>query len=94
MENRRNLTLLEAWELRENAWDKLLKAKNPDLYYENLYIKCYYFICQQYKDYFEIAGAKGHKRVPFAAFSLKDRIFFCWQQYKNRIKHNRATFLS
>lgn len=27
----------------ENLLNKSFKAKNLDLYYENLYIKCYYF---------------------------------------------------
>ncbi len=52
-------------------------------------MECYYF-CQQYKDHFEIVGVKSHKRVHFAAFFLKDQIFFLWQQHKNRIECNKA----
>ncbi len=73
--------------------DKSFKARNLDLYYRNSYIEYYYFY-QQYKDYFETAEAKSHKHVPFIAFSLKNRIFFCWQQHKNRIKYNKVTFPS
>ena len=60
-------------EPREDALDRLLKAWNSDLYYGNLYIKCYYF-CQQDKDHFKTIIAKGHKRVSFAITFWKDRI--------------------
>lgn len=56
---------------REEAADKPLKARSPDLYYGNSQVECYYFICQC-KDYFETANAKGHKRVPFAAFFFRN----------------------
>ena len=46
-----------------------LKACNPDLYYESLHMECYYF-CRQCKDYFNMAGATGHQRIPFAALFL------------------------
>ncbi len=59
--------------VREEVLDKPLKPRNLDLYYGHLHIECYYF-CLQYEDHFEIAGSLGHKRVPFAAGFLKDRI--------------------
>ena len=65
----------KAW---EKALNKLFKARNPNLYYENLYIKCYYFCCQC-KNHFEIASAKGQKRVSFGVLFLWKRINFCWQ---------------
>ncbi len=68
--------------------DKLLKPRNPDLYYNNLHMECYYF-CQQYEDYFEVAGLLGHKRIPFAAGFLKDHILNRWQQQKTCIQRNR-----
>ncbi len=80
-------------ESREDVSDKPLKARNPDLYYGNSHMECYYF-CQQCEDHFETAGAKGHKRVPFAATFLKDRILNCWQQHKARSDCNRAAPLS
>ncbi len=89
MEDRRNPVPPEAREPRENASDRPLKARNPDLYYGNLHMECYYF-CQQCEDHFKTVGAKGHKRVSFAASFLKDRILFRWQQHKNRIKRDRA----
>ncbi len=89
MEDCRNLALPGVQE-QEDVLDKPLTIKNPDLYYGNLHIECYYF-CQQCKDHFETAGVKSHKRIPFAASFLKARIFFYWQQYKNKIKHDRAT---
>ena len=46
--------------------NRAFKARNLDFYYENSHMECYYF-CQQYEDYFDTAGATGHKRVPFAA---------------------------
>ena len=45
--------------------DRALKARNPDLYYGSLHMKCYYF-CQHYEDHFDMAKAMSHKRVPFA----------------------------
>ena len=78
---------------QEDALDRLFKTKNPDLYYENSHIECYYF-CQQCKDYFETARAKGYKRVFFATSFLKDRIFFYLQQYKNRVEQDRAALSS
>ena len=73
---------------REDTLDRPLKPRNPDLYYGHLHIECYYF-CQQCKDYFEVAGSLGHKRVPFAARFLKDCIVNEWQQHKTRMQRNR-----
>ncbi len=67
-----------AVEARDNT-NKPLNPQNPDLYYGNLHMECYYF-CQQREDYFEVAGSLGHKRIPFAAGFLKDRILNRWQQ--------------
>lgn len=53
--------------------NRLFKPQNPDLYYGNLYIKCYYF-CQQCRDYFEVARLLDHKYVSFAIKFLKDCI--------------------
>ena len=58
---------------RKDALDRLLKPRNPDLYYGHLHIECYYF-CQQCKDYFKIAKSLGHKRVLFATRFLKDHM--------------------
>ena len=69
---------LASLKAQEKALNRPVKAKNPNLYYENLYIKCYYFCCQC-KDYFEMAKGKGYKRVLFAALFLRKRIYFCWQ---------------
>ena len=87
MEDCQNLAPTEARKPWNNTSDRPLKARNPDMYYGNLYMKCYYFY-QQYKDYLETVEAKGHNQVSFAASFLKDRIFFCWQQYKNRIERD------
>ena len=38
---------------REKGFDRLLKAGNLDLYYENIYIKYYYFY-QKCKNFFKI----------------------------------------
>ena len=89
MEDRQNHAPLKARKPREDAFDRSLKARNPDLYYENLHIKCYCF-CQQYDDHFETTGAKSFKDVSFAAFFVKDSIFFHWQQHKNRIKYDKV----
>ena len=52
-----------------------------------LYMECYNF-CQQCKDHFDTAGAKGYKRVFFAALFLKNSILYRWQQYKARTKRS------
>ena len=69
--------------------DRALKAQNPDLYYRSLHIECYYF-CRQCEDYFDTAGAKSHKRVPFAASFLRDQIYFRWQQHKTQVESDNA----
>ncbi len=72
-----------ATEVRDNI-DRLLKPRNPNLYYDHLHMEYYYF-CQQCKDYFEVAGLLDHKRIPFATGFLKDRILNQWQQHKTRM---------
>ena len=56
-------------------------------------MECYHF-CRQCEDHFETAGAKGHKRVPFAASFLRERINFRWQQHKTRTERDRANPLT
>ena len=51
-------TLVEA---RDNS-NRLFKPWNPNLYYNNLHMDCYYF-CQQYKDHFKKAKAQKYKRI-------------------------------
>ena len=58
--------------------DRPLKARNPDLYYGHSHMECYYF-CWQCENHFDMAGATGPKRVPFAASFLCDRVNFRWQ---------------
>ncbi len=65
-----------AAEARDDT-NRPLKPWNPDLYYGNLHMECYYF-CQQCEDHFEVAGSLGHKRVFFAAGFLKNRILNWW----------------
>ncbi len=64
-------------EARDNA-NRPLKSRNPDLYYGNSHIECYYF-CQQYEDHFKVVGLLSHKHVLFAAGFLKNRILNWWQ---------------
>ena len=42
--------------------------------------------CQQCENYFATVGATGPTWISFATFFFRDRISFCWQQYKR--KHN------
>ncbi len=51
-------------EARDNA-NRPVKHRNPDLYYGNLHMECYY-ICQQCEDHFKIARLLGHNCGPFA----------------------------
>ncbi len=48
-------------------------------------MECYNF-CQQCEDHFAIYGATGPNRIPFAAFFLRDRINFRWQQHKRKLE--------
>ncbi len=73
--------------------DRPLKPRNPNLYYGNLHMECYYF-CQQCEDHFKVAGSPGHKRVSFATRFLKDCILNWWQQYKTRMQCNRLAPLT
>ena len=78
---------------RDIALDGSLKARKPDLYYGCSHMECYHF-CRQCEDYFETAGTKGYKRVPFAASFLRERINFCWQQHKTWTERDRANPLT
>lgn len=62
-----------------------LKARFSELYYRNSYMDCYRF-CQQCKDHFDMAGATGTNRIPFAALFLQDTISHRWVQYKTRLE--------
>ena len=78
---------------RDEASDRPLKTRNPNLYYRSSHIECYHF-CRQCEDHFETASAKGHKRVLFAALFLQKRINFRWQQHKTRTERDRANPLT
>ena len=72
-------TVLEAQALpSDGPFEKLLKARSPDVYHDKSHIECYNF-CQKCEDYFATTGGKGPNRIPFAAFFLRDRINFYWQ---------------
>ena len=66
-----------------DAREKSLKARSPDVYCGKSHIECYNF-CQQCEDHFAIAGAKSSNRILFAASFLRNRINFRWQQYKRK----------
>lgn len=68
----------------EGPRERPLKARFPDVYKGVSQMECYNF-CQQCEDHFDTAGAKGPNRIPFAAFFLRGRINFCWQQYKRKL---------
>ncbi len=76
-----------AVEARDNT-DRSIKPQNPDLYYGNLHMECYYF-CQQCEDHFEVVGSLGHKRILFAEGFLKARILNRWQQHMTCIQRNQ-----
>ena len=57
-----------------NKFDRSLKPRNPNLYYNHSHME-YYYIYQQCKNYFEIAASQDHKRIPFIARFMKDCIF-------------------
>lgn len=76
-----------------NKFDGPLKSRNPNLYYGYLHMECYY-LCQQYKDYFEIIRSQGHKRVPFGIGFLKNHILNQWQRHMIRIQQNQLALLS
>ena len=68
-------TVFKAQVLSDNAREKPLKARSPDVYCGKSYIE-YYNFCKQCKDYFATARAKDPNRIPFAASFLRDRINF------------------
>ena len=84
--------VLEARAPSDGACEKPLKARLPDVYYGKSHIKCYNF-CQQCKDHFAIAWAKGPNCIPFVAFFLRDRINFRWQQYKRKHEAKRIILI-
>ena len=63
---------------------KFLKARFPNLYYSKTHIECYNF-CQQCKDHFTIARARGHNQVLFVAIFLQDQDLFQCQQHKRKL---------
>ena len=60
-----------------------IKAQFSDLYYGKLHIDCYQF-CQQCKNHFETAGAKGPNKIPFPALFLQWSVTQRWLQQKER----------
>lgn len=64
--------------------ERLLKARFPELYFDNSHTDCYNF-CQQYEDYFETARATGINRVSFTASFLRGRMPQRWLQHKRRL---------
>ena len=62
---------------------QFFKAKVSDMYYKKLHIDYYYFY-QQYKDYFETAGATGANRTSFAISFLCESINVQWTYYNCR----------
>lgn len=63
---------------RKNIAGRSLQTQNLDLYYGNSYMGCQYS-CRQCENHFDIAEAKRNQYILFAAFFLKDCIFYCWQ---------------
>lgn len=43
---------------------------------------------------FKTAKAKSYKRVSFVVLFFRDKIHFCWQQHKTRIKRYKAAPLT
>ena len=58
-----------------------INARFPDLYYGNSHMH-YCRFCQQCKDHFENAGAKGPNKIPFAALFLHRSVIQQWLQYQ------------
>ena len=76
--------ILEAWAPPSDTFcEKPLKARSSDIYCGKSHIECYNF-CQQCEDHFATARAKSPNHISFAIFFLRDRINFCWQQYKRK----------
>ena len=63
---------LTAAEMDAEPRERPLKARLPDLYYGDSHIECYWF-CQQCKDHFNIARAKGLNQIPFAPSFLHEK---------------------
>ena len=64
-------------EVEPELCEQPLKARFPDLYYDNLHMDCYRF-CQQCEDHFETAGAKGPNKILFAASFLRGLVTQQW----------------
>ena len=73
--------------------EKPLKARLPDVYCSKSHMECYNF-CQQCKDHFATAKAKGSNRILFAASFLYDCINFHWQQYKRKHKAESTVLIT
>ena len=54
---------------KKSPCERLLKVRFPDIYWSDNQM-AYYNFCQQYKNYFAIAGAKKLNCISFAAFFL------------------------
>ena len=59
------------------------KAQFPNLYYGSLDMD-YYQFCQQCKDHFKTAGAKGPNKILFKALFLHALVTQQWLKYKRR----------
>lgn len=70
-------TILEAQvpTTSEKLWDKLLKARFPNVYCEKSYME-YYNFCQQFENYFAAARARKANQIFFAmSFSQNQNSF-------------------
>ena len=66
-------------------WERLLKARTPEIYWDKSHMECYHF-CQQCKDHFETSSATGANRTPFVASFFSGSISLRWAQHKRRHK--------
>ena len=66
-------------------WERLLKARTPEIYSEKSHMDCYHF-CQQCEDYFKTSGATGMNCTSCAATFFHGSISFRWAQHKRRHK--------
>ena len=65
--------------------ERSLKTKTPETYWGKPHMECYHFR-QQCDNHFEISGATGTNRTPFAASFLRNSISLRWAQHKRRHK--------
>ena len=73
-------------QVQTKPWERPLKAKTPETYWDKSYMECYQF-CQQCEDYFKTLAITKINCIPFATSFFCGTISIRWAQHKRHHKN-------